>query len=134
MPHDLAVGDPIPPLTLTADGPSMKVMSLIMRDPNPIHFDAELVRSLGLGDGPVNQGTLSLAYPINALLHLVESPAQLRHLRCRFLGSVYEGDVVTAGGTVTATDAETFSADIWLDREDGTRVLSGSAVVTHKVP
>lgn len=126
---ELAVGDAIPPLVVDIDGASMKVFSVIMRDPNPIHFDRDFVRSLGVGDGPVNQGTLNMAYPINALLQLVDSPARLRTFRCRFLGSVYEGDVVTAGGVVTAVEAGTVSADIWLDRQDGTRVLAGSAVL-----
>lgn len=129
MLHELKAGDPIPPLVVDVDGPSMKVFSVLMRDPNPIHFDRELVRSLGVGDAPVNQGTLNMAYPINALLQLVESPAQLRTFRCRFNGSVYEGDVVTAGGEVTSIDGATASVTIWLDRQDGTRVLSGSAVL-----
>lgn len=127
MLHDLKVGDPIPPLVVEVDLPSMKVFSVIMRDPNPIHFDRELVRSLGLGDAPVNQGTLNMAYPINALLQLVDSPDQLRSFRCRFMGSVYEGDVVTAAGEVTAVEDGIVSVDVWLDRQDGTRVLKGSA-------
>jgi acyl dehydratase len=123
------VGDEVPPQLVTVDLPSMKVFSLIMRDPNPIHFDPELVRELGLGGGAVNQGTLNMAYPINALLSLLDEPAQLRRFRCRFLGSVYEHDVVTSGGIVTAVEGTRVSLDIWLDKQDGTRVLTGSAVL-----
>ena len=129
MLRDLKPGDPIPALVVDVDGPSMKVFSVLMRDPNPIHFDRDLVRSLGVGDAPVNQGTLNMAYPINALLRLVASPTQLRSFRCRFTGSVYEGDVVTVGGEITSVDGGTATVDVWLDRQDGSRVLSGSAVL-----
>ncbi len=132
MPREYRVGDALEPTVLTVDGPSMKVFSVIMRDPNPIHFDTEFVRSLGLGDAPVNQGTINMAYPINVLLGMVETPGQLRTFRCRFQGSLYEGDTVTVGGAVTAVDDETFSVDVWLERQGADRVLTGSAVLARR--
>lgn len=129
MRHEYRVGDDLPPFVVTVDGPSMKVFSVIMRDPNPIHFDPDVVEALGLGRRPVNQGTLTMAYLVNALLPLVDSPEQIRSLRCRFLGNVVEGDVVTVSGIVTAVDDQTVAFDLWLDRAEGTRALSGSAVL-----
>ena len=127
MRSDYAVGDTLEPLVLTVDGPSMKVFSVIMSDPNPIHFDPEFVESLGLGGKTVNQGTISMAYPINALLRLVDDPGDLLRFRCRFQANLLEGDVVTVTGSVTAVDDETVSFDLWVDREDGLRALTCSA-------
>jgi acyl dehydratase len=130
MQREYSVGEELPTVQFTVEGSSMKVFSMIMKDPNPIHFDVEAVRALGLGDRPVNQGTINMAYPINALLDMVESPSQLRRFRCRFLGSLFAGDLVTVAGIVTASRAEEFEVDIWLDRDD-TRVLTGSAVLSR---
>ncbi len=131
MLRDLGPGSTLPSLAFTVDGPSMKILSLIMRDPNPMHYDPAAVQALGLGDRPINQGTINMAYPINALLRIVDSPAQLKRFACRFQGSLVAGDRVVVSGLVTAVDEETVSLDIWLDREDGGRVLTGSAVLAR---
>jgi 3-hydroxybutyryl-CoA dehydratase len=132
MMRDWMVGDTLPPLAATVDGPSMKVLSLIMRDPNPLHYDPDFVHSIGLGDRPINQGTINMAYPINALLRIVESPSQLRRFACRFQGRLVAGDRVVACGTVSAVDEETVTLDIWLDREEGGRVLTGTATLARR--
>ena len=59
MPRSVAVGDVIPELTFTVEVGPMKVFSVLMDDPNPIHYDPEFVRSLGRGPEPVNQGTIT---------------------------------------------------------------------------
>ena len=132
MMHEWVVGAALPPLAFTVDGPSMKVLSLLMRDPNPIHFDPAFVHSIGLGDRPINQGTINMAYPINALLRVVDNPARLRRFSCRFQGRLVAGDRVVVTGAVRAVDDETVSVDVWLDHEAGGRVLTGSAVLTRR--
>jgi len=127
MRSDYRAGDLLEPLKLVVDGPSMKVFSVLMRDPNPIHFDPAFVESLGLGDRTVNQGTISMAYPINALLRLVDDPGQLVRFRCRFQGNLVTGDIVTVTGAVTSVDDELVGFDLWVDREDGMRALTCSA-------
>lgn len=126
---DLAPGDELPVRTLQVDVRDMRVFTLLMRDPNPLHFDPDAVRAAGLGDRPINQGTITMAYPLNALLAAVPGPAALRSFRCRFLGSVYEGDEVRAGGTVTAVEDGRTTVDVWLERGVGTRVLEGTATL-----
>ncbi|CAN5140533.1 hypothetical protein BH11ACT4_BH11ACT4_08330 [soil metagenome] len=132
MLNDLAVGDRLDTEHVVVDGPSMKVFSVIMKDPNPIHFDPVALEQLGLGSKPVNQGTINMAYPINALLRLVESPAQLTSFRCRFQGNLFAGDELVVDGIVTAVDDETVSIDVWVERtSDGQRAVSGSAVLAR---
>jgi acyl dehydratase len=133
MPADVAVGDRIPELEFHVRAEPMKVFSVLMRDPNPIHFDPEFVASLGLGDSPVNQGTITMGYLLNAVLAWAGAAERLVVFRCRFLGSVVAGDTVRACGQVEAVeddgDDRVVDLTVWLERADGERVLSGSARV-----
>ena len=45
----------------------MKTLAPILADPNPIHFDLESVRELGMGERPINQGPNNMAYVMNML-------------------------------------------------------------------
>ena len=125
----VAVGERLPERRFVVSGEAMKVFSVLMRDPNPVHFDPEFVRGLGLGDRPVNQGTITMGYPITALLEWIGDPERLLTFRCRFLRTLLADDVAVAGGEVTAVDGDVASVAIWLDREGGDRVIEGSATV-----
>ncbi|MEE8601446.1 MaoC family dehydratase [Euzebya tangerina] len=134
----VAVGDEIPPFVVASvSAEKMKTMAAIIRDPNPIHFDVEVTRALGLGDRVVNQGPSNMAYIVNALIAWAGSAAAVRNLRCRFNGNVFAGDRVEASGTVTAVEpgldeagrqVTMISCDVWLDR-DGDLVVTGTARV-----
>ena len=129
----MKVGDRMPERRFVVSGPAMKVFSVLMRDPNPVHFDPEFVRSLGLGDRPVNQGTITMSYPITAVLEWIGDPERLVTFSCRFLRTLLADDVAIAGGEVTAVategDRTHATMAIWLDRDDGDRVIEGAAVV-----
>ena len=61
-------GDPLPELVIDpVDPEKMKTMAALLRDPNPIHWDVDVVRQLGMGDRPVNQGPNNMAYLVNLL-------------------------------------------------------------------
>lgn len=130
----MIVGDPIPEWVVeSVPAEKMKTMALLLRDPNPIHWDVDAVRRLGLGDRVINQGPTNQAYVINMLLSWLEDPARLKSIRVRFVGNVLAGDRVVAGGKVTAlrNDAGLPVADceVWLEGDDGARLMSGTAVV-----
>ena len=84
----------------------MKVFSVLMRDPNPVHFDPAFVRALGLGDRPVNQGTITMGYPITAVLEWAGGPERVVGFRCRFLRTLLADDEAIAGGEVTALETQ----------------------------
>ncbi|MBO9577910.1 MAG: hypothetical protein J7480_03965 [Microbacteriaceae bacterium] len=126
----LAVGQEIPALRVEAGLPEMKLFSLIMADPNPIHFDPEHTAALGMGPRPINQGTLNMAYPIDALIAVIGDPARIRRFQCRFLGNVVAGDVLDAAGRVLAIEDGVATVELWLDQVDGPRVLAGIAEVS----
>jgi acyl dehydratase len=112
---------------------AMKTVAALLRDPNPIHFDAGAVAALGMGDRPVNQGPTNMAYVCNMLTAWTGDPGSVRRLQVRFLGNVFAGDRVIAGGVVTGIREEggnrLADLDVWLERSPEDRVLAGAATV-----
>ena len=144
-PESLSVGAALPEWSIAAVSPdAMRVTSAICRDPNPIHWDRDAAEAAGFGHRVVNQGPLNLAYVAN-MLAAWAGPTALRRLTARFVALVQEGDGVTAGGIITAIDPDPDPAidhdpgidagsrlahcDVWLDRHDGVRAVTGTAVV-----
>lgn len=109
------------------------MMALILRDPNPIHFDPEAVVQAGLGDRAINQGGATMAYVMNFLTSWAGSQQALRQLDCAFRANVAVGDDVEVGGRVTAVepaeDGHLVSLDVWADMPGGVRAIVGTASV-----
>jgi acyl dehydratase len=131
---ELAIGDEIVGEVVTVEQQPMSIFTLLMRDPNPLHFDSAAVAAAGLGDRTVNQGTINMAYVLNDLLRLVASPELIRTFRCRFLGNVFGGDRVRPHARVTAVDGALVTLDVRLDRVDGDGVLAGTATIDVGAP
>lgn len=133
MNRAVEVGDTIAEMAFDVSAEPMKVFSVLMDDPNPIHYDRDFVRSLGRGDEPVNQGTITMGYLVNAVVAWAGGVERLLRFRCRFGSSVVAGDRVVAGGTVTALDTgprgQTAELEIWLKRPGDQMALTGSATV-----
>ncbi len=106
----------------------MKILAAILRDPNVIHLDKDVIRERGLGDKLINQGPTNLGYVTN-MLEANFGPGSIARLTVRFGANVFEDDMVTAGGEVTEVGDGEITCDIWLDKPDGTRALQGIAVV-----
>jgi acyl dehydratase len=127
-------GDPLPELVIDSVDPErMKTMAALLRDPNPIHWDVGSVQALGLGDRPVNQGPNNMAYLVNLLAAFAGGFDRVTALRVRFLGNVFAGDRLVAGGEITALedDEQTVHCAVWLRRDgdpDDT-VMAGTATV-----
>ena len=130
---EVEVGTEIPAVAVDVRAEHMKVFSLLSFDPNPIHWDVAAVAAAGLGDRLVNQGGLNVAYVVNAAVAWAGGRERLRGFTVRFLGNVYADEVVTARGIVTGVSEESggrvAELDVWLEREDGTKVVAGTATV-----
>ena len=129
----LAVGDELPPFVVEAVDPQrMKTMAALLNDPNPIHYDAQLVARLGYGDKPINQGPITMSYMMNVVVGAVGAHL-LRRFSCRFLGNVFAGERVECRGRVTAVDAEAGTAELELSATaEDRQVLTGTAAVSVK--
>lgn len=111
----------------------MKMMSALMRDANPIHFDAAAVRRLGLGDRVINQGPLNQAYVISMLTEWAGGADSVRSIRLRYQGNVFAGDQLRASGTVSDVldqdEVVLAECEVYLDVIGRGTVLSGTATV-----
>ena len=131
---DIAVGTQIPEFVVeSVSAEKMKTMAFVLRDPNPIHWNAQAVVALGLGDSPINQGPTNEAYVINALLAWLGDPGRLLSITVRFRSNVYAGERVVAGGEVTGIGDEggrrIAECTVWLRKEDGSDAIAGTATV-----
>lgn len=128
------VGDAIPEWEVASvSREKMKTMALVLDDPNPIHFDLDVVRALGMGERPINQGPINMAYVMNMLAGWSGGQENLRKIRVRFRGNVLGDDHLVARGTVTGLreeDGATLAeCDVELVVVDGTVALAGTATV-----
>ncbi|MFT5212145.1 MAG: acyl dehydratase [Flavobacterium sp.] len=126
------VGDEIPDWHMPCvSATRMRTMAAILRDPNPVHWDSDLVESFGMGKRTINQGPLGLSYIIN-MLHQWMGPHCLKRIFMRFPKAVFSDDEVIAGGVIKETqeknDQEFAICEVWLKR-DGEVLLSGEATV-----
>ena len=126
-----AVGDELPNLVIeSVDAEKMKTMAALLADSNPIHWDVDSVRELGMGDQPVNQGPNNLGYVMNMLGDWAGGAERIQQIRVRFLDNVFAGDRLEAGGSVTAVgDDGTVECDVWLARDGTHPVLAGTAIL-----
>jgi acyl dehydratase len=110
----------------------MKVVSAIMDDSNPIHFDERHVEEMGM-PGLINQGPINLSYLAQAARDVTESPTDLRYLNVRNEANVFEGEDVTAVATATDKSVEDGAGVVELDLElrkgDGSVPVVGDAIV-----
>lgn len=127
----MKVGDELEPVTHVTDPEQMKLMAALLRDPNPIHFDVESVRKLGLGDRVITQGPMTLSFVADMVARWAGGQeAALHSLRVRMLGNVFGGDTVVCSGRVTEVDEASGLVTLEVQAAvDGTPVVGGTAVV-----
>jgi 3-hydroxybutyryl-CoA dehydratase len=125
----VAVGDALPPFEIAQVSPeAMRDWSVFLADPNPIHLDVAVVKAKGLGDKRINQGPINVAYMMNMLMAAFPG-CRIETMDSRFLDNVYEGDRVTASGSVTAVTGNRVSCALTLDVDGRGTVNSGTATI-----
>jgi acyl dehydratase len=130
----IAIGVDLPKYAIAAVEPqSMRLWAGFLRDPNPIHLDPEAVRAKGLGDRVINQGPANLAYIIT-MLQRAFPLSDLDSLEVRYVGSVFGGDAVEAGGrigeVVQGPNGPRVTCEVWLQANARDTVISGTAVLS----
>ena len=90
------------------DSARMKILALLLADPNPVHLDPEAARLLNIADREVNQGPSNMAMVVNMLTRSWPD-AELRQLRVRLLGQVLADDGVEVVGNIS--QSATFEAE-----------------------
>jgi acyl dehydratase len=114
----------------SVDAGRMKTMALLLRDPNPIHWDVEVLRQLGLAPSPINQGPINMSYLMELAIRAAGDRRRLLRFAVRFLANVTAGQRVRCTGTVAAVDEAAGTAELELSATaDGEPVLAASATI-----
>ena len=126
----LAAGSALPEFVVSSvDAARMKLVSALMRDPNPIHFDPEEAQRLGFGQRTVNQGPLNIAYVLNMLAAAAGGTENIKSLKLRLTGNAFAGDRLMAGGRIVSVENGRAACEVWLEREGHGRIAEGAAVI-----
>ena len=109
---------------------AMKTMAALLDDPTPIHYDPAAVRAAGMGQAPINQGTINVGYLVELACRIGGGRESLRSITVRLLGSVFAGDCLRCTAEVLSVDSEAGLLELELSGKVGSRaVLSGRATV-----
>lgn len=122
------------------DAARMKILALLLADPNPVHLDPEAARRLNIADREVNQGPSNMAMVVNMLAQTWPD-AGVRQLRIRLLGQVLAGDSVEVVGDVLQSvvfeaegnEFERLTVQFTLTVNDAEAVAAGEAVLERRV-
>ena len=108
----------------------MKTMAALLQDPNPIHWDVEAVKQLGMGDRPVNQGPINMSFLVNTVTSWTGDPGALREVVIRYQANVFGGDVVHCEGSVESEEGGLATCTVTAS-VDGNPVITGTAIVSR---
>lgn len=130
---DVTVGTQLPTRRIDeVSAEHIRQIALVLRDPNPIHFDLDAVQAAGLGSREVNQGGATMAYVMDLLTEWAGSRDALKRISCSFRANVFAGDEVLVGGAVSAIAEESgvrlAECEVWAE-SGGRRVITGTATV-----
>jgi len=101
---DLEVGDELPELRVTPDAGLTKRYADASGDPNPIHFDEQFAKSVGL-PGCILHGLWSMAQVARAHSAVAGGdPRALKRLRVQFRGLGFPEQEIVVSATVTEAD------------------------------
>ena len=101
---DFEAGDPLPELHVTPDAGLTKRYAEASGDPNPIHFDEDFAKSVGL-PGCILHGLWSMAQVARAHTDVAGGdPRALRRLAVQFRGMGFPGQEVVVTSTVKEAD------------------------------
>lgn len=129
----LEAGQELEQFEVTAvDGAAMKTIAVLLRDPNPIHWDTRVLEELGMDPRPVNQGPINACYLLEVAIRACGGRDRLKRCSIRFLANVLAGQKVICGGRVLSVDlvAETADLELFASADDQP-VLSGTATVRN---
>jgi len=96
-------GDELPPLSHTYDRLDLVRYAGASGDFNPIHWDPEAAREVGL-PGVIAHGMLSMGIAARAVAAFAGDPRALKRLKVRFSAMIQPGDTLTVSGAVASVD------------------------------
>ena len=124
---EIKQGDPLPELKVTPDA-AMKRYRDASGDPNPIHFDEDFAKSVGL-PGAIH-GLWTMAQVARAHTDAAGGdPRSLKRLEVQFRGMGFPEQEITVSSTVTELDEATLTTDTVAEQGGNQIIRNASAVL-----
>jgi acyl dehydratase len=131
-PRDAQVGDPLPGFRRATGFANWNRYAAVNSEFAPIHMDDEAGRAAGFPTA-IGMGGLLWGYLHNLVRDWLGDEGRITRMTCQFRGANTKDMVVTAHGVVTAAgnapDGRLIELDVWIEDEDGTRLVPGTARV-----
>jgi acyl dehydratase len=125
---DLKPGDSLPELHVTPDAGLTKRYADASGDPNPIHFDPEFAKSVGL-PGCILHGLYSMAQVARAHTDAAGDPRALRQLSVQFRGMGFPEQEIVVTSTVKEADDGQIVTDTVAAQGDNQIIRNAAAVL-----
>ena len=120
---DAGKGTELPPTDQAIDRARLVRYAGASGDFNPIHWDEDFARSVGL-PGVIVHGMLSMAVAARAVSDFAGDPAAIRRLKVRFSAPLLPGQTLTVAGRVTSAEDGRVRLAFSATGDTGERVLS----------
>ena len=120
---DVEVGGSLPPQTFPLDRASLVRYAGASGDFNPIHWNDEVARAVGL-PGVIAHGMYSMGVAARMVTGWAGDPAAIKRLRVRFSTMIEPGQTLTAKGEVAEVDGNRVLVRFHAEDEKGEKVLS----------
>ena len=122
-----AVGDEVPRLERRPDEVDLFMFSAAAWLLHRVHYDADFTTGHDGHPGLLVHGPLQGAWMMHAVQSWLGVRVRPRSVTYRHFAPAYVGDGLECGGTVTAVEEDSFDADLWVRKTDGTITTRGSA-------
>jgi acyl dehydratase len=106
-------------------------MTLLLRDPNPLHLDRIYAQERGFADS-VQQGPIHAGWATEAVLSWLPIGWRLERLQIRFLDNVFPGDVLVTTGVVASSREGVIEIEFGQVKTGGERTLTGRALAVSE--
>lgn len=141
--EDVEVGQDIPILQKVATTRMLVQWAGATGDFNPLHYDEEFAKSLGVG-GPIVHGALKRAWLINMLTDWIGDQGELKKFSCRYRGMDYprrmetfdtpkDGETWLCKGKIIRkfieADDHFVECEVWVENGKGEKTTYGYALV-----
>lgn len=113
----------------SVDPARLKTMAALYDDPNPIHFDLEATKALGISDKLIQQGAANIAFLLEPAIRFAGDPEAVRSYEVKLQGNIFAGDRVDSSGEVVEVDAEARTVTVALSSVSGERPIAEATAV-----
>jgi len=131
---DVAVGNEIPPHTVSFNVVKMALFAAVSGDFYPSHYDNKWAIDKSHHPAATVHGLHVTTHLSQLLTNWVAPDGALKSFSSQVQAQTFDGDTVTMKGRVSkkyTKDGENYlECEIWGEKQDGTMVVIGSATVT----